>query len=135
MKPLQTVWMPCSRSQTGHGWVRLSLRMTIFLQTAGSWKSSASIPVRGGWNGFSHQAPGFIDHVVNKKADVIRVYPPPDANTLLSVTDHCLRSRNYVNVIIAGKQPALQWLNMNDAIRHCTEGVGVWARASNDQGG
>ncbi len=85
-------------------------------------------------NGFSHQDPGFIDHVVNKKADVVRVYLPPDANTLLSVTDHCLRSRNYVNVIIAGKQPALQYLNMNDAIKHCTEGLGIWGWASNDQG-
>jgi xylulose-5-phosphate/fructose-6-phosphate phosphoketolase len=86
-------------------------------------------------NGFSHQDPGFIDHVVNKKAEVIRVYLPPDANTLLSVTDHCLRSRNYVNVIVAGKQPAPQWLNMDDAIKHCTAGLGIWPWASNDQGG
>ena len=85
-------------------------------------------------NGFSHQDPGFIDHVVNKKAEVIRVYLPPDANTLLSVTDHCLRSRNYVNVIVAGKQPALQWLNMDAAIKHCTAGLGIWPWASNDQG-
>ena len=75
-------------------------------------------------NGFSHQDPGFIDHVVNKKADIIRVYLPPDANTLLSVTDHCLRSRNYINVIVAGKQPALQWLDMDAAIKHCTAGLG-----------
>jgi xylulose-5-phosphate/fructose-6-phosphate phosphoketolase len=86
-------------------------------------------------NGFSHQDPGFIDHVVNKKADVVRVYLPPDANTLLSVADHCLRSRHYVNVIVAGKQPALQWLDMESAIRHCTTGVGIWDWASNDQGG
>jgi xylulose-5-phosphate/fructose-6-phosphate phosphoketolase len=85
-------------------------------------------------NGFSHQDPGFIDHVVNKKADVIRVYLPPDANTLLSVTDHCLRSRNYVNVIVAGKQPALQYLDMDAAVKHCTAGIGVWEWASNDRG-
>ena len=85
-------------------------------------------------NGFSHQDPGFIDHVINKKADVVRVYLPPDANTLLSVTDHCLRSRNYVNVIVAGKQPAPQWLDMESAIVHCTAGIGIWDWASNDQG-
>jgi xylulose-5-phosphate/fructose-6-phosphate phosphoketolase len=85
-------------------------------------------------NGFSHQDPGFIDHVVNKKADIIRVYLPPDANTLLSVTDHCLRSRNYVNVIVAGKQPELQWLDMDSAVKHCTAGLGIWQWASNDQG-
>ncbi|MGH7826846.1 MAG: phosphoketolase family protein [Candidatus Binatia bacterium] len=85
-------------------------------------------------NGFSHQDPGFIDHVVNKKAEVVRVYLPPDANTLLSVTDHCLRSRNYVNVIIAGKQPALQYLDMDSAIKHCTAGIGIWEWASNDKG-
>jgi len=84
-------------------------------------------------NGFSHQDPGFIDHVVNKKADIVRVYFPPDANTLLSVADHCLRSRHYVNVIVAGKQPAPQWLNMDAAIKHCTEGIGIWDWASNDQ--
>jgi xylulose-5-phosphate/fructose-6-phosphate phosphoketolase len=86
-------------------------------------------------NGFSHQDPGFIDHVVNKKADIIRVYLPPDANTLLSVTDHCLRSRDYVNVIVAGKQPSPQWLSMDAAIKHCTAGIGIWEWASNDQGG
>jgi xylulose-5-phosphate/fructose-6-phosphate phosphoketolase len=86
-------------------------------------------------NGFSHQDPGFIDHVVNKKAEVIRVYLPPDANTLLSVADHCLRSRNYVNVIVAGKQPALNYLSLDDAIIHCTRGAGIWDWASNDQGG
>ena len=85
-------------------------------------------------NGFSHQDPGFIDHVVNKKSDVIRVYLPPDANTLLSVADHCLRSRQYVNVIVAGKQPQLQYLSMDDAIVHCTKGIGIWEWASNDAG-
>ncbi len=84
-------------------------------------------------NGFSHQDPGFIDHAVNKKADVIRVYLPPDANTLLSVTDHCLRSCNYVNIIVAGKQPALQYLDMDAAIKHCTAGIGIWEWASNDK--
>ena len=86
-------------------------------------------------NGFSHQDPGFIDLVVNKKSDVVRVYLPPDANTLLSVTDHCLRSRHYVNVIVAGKQPAPQWLDIDSAIRHCEAGIGVWQWASNDGGG
>ena len=85
-------------------------------------------------NGFSHQDPGFIDHVVNKKAEVVRVYLPPDANCLLSVTDHCLRSRNYVNVVVAGKQPAPQWLTMDEAMRHCAAGIGIWEWASNDRG-
>ena len=86
-------------------------------------------------NGFSHQDPGFIDHVVNKKAGVVRVYLPPDANCLLSVTDHCLRSRNYINVVVAGKQPAPAWMTMDEAIKHCTAGVGIWEWASNDRGG
>jgi xylulose-5-phosphate/fructose-6-phosphate phosphoketolase len=85
-------------------------------------------------NGFSHQDPGFIDHVVNKKAEVIRVYLPPDANTLLSVADHCLRSRNYVNVIVAGKQPALNYLTIDEAVSHCTLGAGIWDWASTDDG-
>jgi xylulose-5-phosphate/fructose-6-phosphate phosphoketolase len=85
-------------------------------------------------NGFSHQDPGFIDHVVNKKAEVIRVYLPPDANCLLSVADHCLRSRHYVNVIVAGKQPALDYLSLDEAILHCTRGIGIWEWASNDEG-
>jgi xylulose-5-phosphate/fructose-6-phosphate phosphoketolase len=85
-------------------------------------------------NGFTHQDPGFIDHVVNKKADVVRVYLPPDANCLLSVADHCLRSRHYVNVIVAGKQPALQYLDMESAIEHCTTGIGIWEWASTDNG-
>jgi xylulose-5-phosphate/fructose-6-phosphate phosphoketolase len=86
-------------------------------------------------NGFSHQDPGFIDHVANKKAEIIRVYLPPDANTLLSVADHCLRSRHYVNVIVAGKQPALQYLTTDEAIVHCTRGLGIWEWASTDAEG
>jgi xylulose-5-phosphate/fructose-6-phosphate phosphoketolase len=85
-------------------------------------------------NGFSHQDPGFIDLVVNKKSDIIRVYLPPDANTLLSVSDHCLRSRDYINVIVSGKQEAPQWLDMDSAIKHCTAGIGIWEWASNDKG-
>jgi len=94
----------------------------------------SSLVWRQDHNGFSHQDPGFIDHVVNKKAEVVRVYLPPDANTLLSVADHCLRSRNYVNVIVAGKQPALTYLSMDEAIVHCTRGIGIWNWASNDDG-
>ncbi|WP_275096891.1 phosphoketolase [Sedimenticola hydrogenitrophicus] len=86
-------------------------------------------------NGFSHQDPGFIDHVVNKKSEIIRVYLPPDANTLLSVTDHCLRSRNKINVVVAGKQPSPQWLSMDEAMKHCTSGIGIWVWASTDDGG
>ncbi|QVL31018.1 phosphoketolase family protein [Telmatocola sphagniphila] len=85
-------------------------------------------------NGFSHQDPGFLDHVINKKAEVVRVYLPPDANCLLSVTNHCLRSRNYVNVVVAGKQPAPVWLTMEEAAEHCTKGIGIWEWASNDNG-
>jgi xylulose-5-phosphate/fructose-6-phosphate phosphoketolase len=83
-------------------------------------------------NGFTHQDPGFLDHVVNKKSEIVRVYLPPDANCLLSVMDHCLRSRHYVNVVVAGKHPAPQWLSMNSALKHCTEGIGIWQWASND---
>ena len=86
-------------------------------------------------NGFSHQDPGFVDHVVNKKADIVRVYFPPDANTLLHVTDHCLRSWDRINVIVAGKQPQAQWLSMDAAIKHCAQGIGIWEWASNDRGG
>ena len=95
----------------------------------------SSLVWRQDQNGFSHQDPGFIDHVVNKKAEVIRVYLPPDANCLLSVADHCLRSRHYVNVIVAGKQPEPNWLSMDDAVIHCTRGAGIWEWASNDQQG
>ncbi len=107
------------------GW-RRPIASLNYLLTSHVWRQDH--------NGFSHQDPGFIDHVVNKKAEVIRVYLPPDANTLLSVTDHCLRSRNYVNVIVAGKQPEHQWLNMDEAIKHCTAGIGIWEWASNDRG-
>jgi xylulose-5-phosphate/fructose-6-phosphate phosphoketolase len=106
---------------------RIPIASLNYLLTSHVWRQDH--------NGFSHQDPGFIDVVVNKKADVIRVYLPPDANTLLSVTNHCLRSRNYVNVIIAGKQPAPQWLNMDAAIPHCEMGIGIWHWASNDGGG
>ena len=85
-------------------------------------------------NGNSHQDPGFLDHVANKTSDIIRIYLPPDANTLLSVTDHCLRSRNYVNVIVAGKQPEMQWMDMESAVKHCSIGLGIWEWASNDDG-
>jgi len=94
----------------------------------------SSLVWRQDHNGFSHQDPGFIDHLVNKKADVVRVYLPPDANTLLSVADHCLRSKNYINLIVAGKQPAPQWLTMEEAIGHCTIGISAWKWASNDEG-
>ncbi|MGA2246791.1 MAG: phosphoketolase family protein [Verrucomicrobiota bacterium] len=93
----------------------------------------SSLVWRQDHNGFSHQDPGFIDHVMNKKAEIIRVYLPPDANTLLSVTDHCLRSRNYINVIVSGKEPSLQWLDMDAAVKHCTAGLGIWEWASNDE--
>lgn len=105
---------------------RRSIASLNYLLTSHVWRQDH--------NGFSHQDPGFIDVVVNKKASVVRVYLPPDANTLLSVTDHCLRSRNYVNVIVAGKQPALQYLDMDAAIKHCTQGIGIWEWASNDHG-
>jgi len=112
---------------TGHIPWRRPIASLNYLLTSHVWRQDH--------NGFSHQDPGFIDHVVNKKAEVVRVYLPPDANTLLSVTDHCLRSRNYVNVIVAGKQPALQYLDMDAAIGHTTAGVGIWCWASNDQEG
>jgi xylulose-5-phosphate/fructose-6-phosphate phosphoketolase len=105
---------------------RRSIASLNYLLTSHVWRQDH--------NGFSHQDPGFIDHVVNKKADVVRVYLPPDANTLLSVADHCFRSRHYVNVIVAGKQPALQWLDMDSAIEHCTNGIGIWEWASSDNG-
>jgi len=115
-------WLETSR--------KLSWRMPIaslnYLLTSHVWRQDH--------NGFSHQDPGFIDVVMNKKPEVVRVYLPPDANCLLSVADHCLRSRDYVNVIVAGKQPALQFLDMDAAVKHCTAGVGIWDWASNDQG-
>jgi xylulose-5-phosphate/fructose-6-phosphate phosphoketolase len=106
---------------------RASVASLNYLLTSHVWRQDH--------NGFSHQDPGFIDHVVNKSADVIRVYLPPDANTLLSVADHCLRSRNYVNVIVSGKQPGFNWLGMDDAVLHCARGAGIWEWASSDEGG
>jgi xylulose-5-phosphate/fructose-6-phosphate phosphoketolase len=94
----------------------------------------SSLVWRQDHNGFSHQDPGFIDHLLNKKADVVRIYLPADANTLLSVADHCLRSRHYINLIVAGKQPAPQWLTIDEAVAHCTTGLGIWQWASNDEG-
>ncbi|KPU95168.1 phosphoketolase [Variovorax paradoxus] len=116
-------WLKVSRDI---GW-RRPIASLNYLLTSHVWRQDH--------NGSSHQDPGFLDHVVNKKAEVVRVYLPPDANTLLSVTDHCLRSRDYVNVIVAGKQPAPQWLDIDAAMRHCTAGLGIWDWASNDEGG
>ncbi len=116
-------WLKTTRSEIP--W-RRPIASLNYLLTSHVWRQDH--------NGFSHQDPGFIDHVVNKKAEVIRVYFPPDANTLLSVTSHCLRSRNYVNVIVAGKQPQPQWLDMDAAVKHCTAGIGIWEWASNDKG-
>jgi xylulose-5-phosphate/fructose-6-phosphate phosphoketolase len=116
-------------------WLKVS-RETAWRQPIASLNYLLSSHVwRQDHNGFSHQDPGFIDHVVNKKAEIIRVYLPPDANTLLCVTDECLRSRNLVNVIVAGKQPAPQWLSLDAAISHCAAGIGIWAWASRDEGG
>ncbi len=116
-------WLKTTR---GIPW-RRPLASLNYLLTSHVWRQDH--------NGFSHQDPGFIDHVVNKKAEIIRVYLPPDTNTLLSVADHCLRSRHYVNVVVAGKQPSLNYLAMDDAIVHCTRGLGIWEWASNDAGG
>ena len=116
-------WLKVSR---GLPW-RRPVASLNYLLTSHVWRQDH--------NGFSHQDPGFIDHVVNKKAEVIRVYLPPDANTLLSVADHCLRSRDYVNVIVAGKQPCPEWLDMDSAILHCTRGAGIWEWASSDGDG
>jgi xylulose-5-phosphate/fructose-6-phosphate phosphoketolase len=115
-------WLKVTR---GIPW-RRSIASLNYVLTSHVWRQDH--------NGFSHQDPGFIDHVVNKKADVIRVYLPPDANTCLSVTAHCLRSVDYVNVIVVGKQPAPQWLTMDQAIKHCAAGIGIWEWASNDAG-
>jgi xylulose-5-phosphate/fructose-6-phosphate phosphoketolase len=115
-------WLKVTRSEIP--W-RRPIASLNYLLTSHVWRQDH--------NGFSHQDPGFLDHVVNKKGEIIRIYLPPDANTLLSCADHCLRSRNYVNVIVAGKQPALQYLDMESAIKHCTAGIGIWDWASNDQ--
>jgi xylulose-5-phosphate/fructose-6-phosphate phosphoketolase len=116
-------WLKVARDEVP--WRRPIASLT-YLLTSHVWRQDH--------NGFSHQDPGFIDHVVNKKADVVRAYSPPDANTLLSVADHCLRSRDYVNVIVAGKQPQHQFLDMESAIKHCSAGIGIWEWASNDRG-
>jgi xylulose-5-phosphate/fructose-6-phosphate phosphoketolase len=114
-------------------WLKVTARLPWRRRIASLNYLLASHVWRQDHNGFTHQDPGFIDQVVNKKAEVVRVYLPPDANCLLSVTDHCLRSRHYVNVIVAGKHPAPQWLAMEAAVAHCTEGIGIWSWASNDQ--
>jgi len=115
-------WLKTSRDVS---W-RRDISSLNYLLTSHVWRQDH--------NGFSHQDPGFIDLVINKKADIIRIYLPPDANTLLSVTNHCLNSRNYINVIISGKQPELQWLDMEEAVKHCTAGLSIWKWASNDEG-
>src|SRR5205807_789660 len=116
-------WLKVTR---GIPW-RQPLASLNYLLTSHVWRQDH--------NGFSHQDPGFIDHVVNKKAEIIRVYLPPDTNCLLSVSDHCLRSRHYVNVMLIGKQPTLNYLSIDDAIIHCTRGIGIWEWVSNDDGG
>ncbi|MBV8303265.1 MAG: phosphoketolase family protein [Acidimicrobiia bacterium] len=116
-------WLKVSRHLT---W-RRPIASLNYLLTSHVWRQDH--------NGFSHQDPGFIDHVMNKKAEVVRVYLPPDTNTLLSTADHCLRSRDYVNVMVAGKQPCLDWLNMDDAVLHCSRGLGIWEWASSDGNG
>ncbi len=115
-------------------WLKVTLELPWRRKIASLNYLLASHVWRQDHNGFTHQDPGFIDHVVNKKAQIVRVYLPPDANCLLSVMDHCLRSRHYVNVVVAGKHPAPQWLTMDAAVRHCTEGIGIWEWASNDKG-
>ena len=114
-------------------WLKVTSRLPRRRKIASLNYLLASHVWRQDHNGFTHQDPGFIDHVVNKKAEIVRVYLPPDANCLLSVMDHCLRSRHYVNVVIAGKHPAPQWLDMDAAVKHCAEGIGIWQWASNDQ--
>jgi len=116
-------------------WLKVSAQLPWRRKIASLNYLLASHVWRQDHNGFTHQDPGFIDHVVNKKAEIVRVYLPPDANCLLSVMDHCLRSRHYVNVVVAGKHPAPQWLTMHDAEEHCTAGIGIWRWASNDQNG
>src|SRR3978361_2034419 len=115
-------------------WLKVTLGLPWRRKIASLNYLLASHVWRQDHNGFTHQDPGFIDFVLNKKAEIIRVYLPPDANTLLSVMDHCLRSRHYVNVIVAGKHPEAQWLTMDEAVRHCTAGVGVWEWASTGRG-
>jgi xylulose-5-phosphate/fructose-6-phosphate phosphoketolase len=114
-------------------WLKVSGKLAWRAKIASLNYLLASHVWRQDHNGFTHQDPGFLDHVINKKSDIVRVYLPPDANCLLSVMDHCLRSRHYVNVVIAGKHPAPQWLNMDAAVKHCSQGIGIWQWASNDQ--
>ncbi|MCO5935486.1 phosphoketolase, partial [Mucilaginibacter sp. RB4R14] len=114
-------------------WLKITLELPWRRKIASLNILLTSTVWRQDHNGFTHQDPGFIDHVVNKKATIVRVYLPPDANCLLSVMDHCLRSYHYVNVIVAGKHPAPQWLTMEEAVDHCTRGIGIWKFASNDQ--
>jgi xylulose-5-phosphate/fructose-6-phosphate phosphoketolase len=114
-------------------WLKVSSQLPWRRKIASLNYLLASHVWRQDHNGFTHQDPGFIDHVVNKKAEIVRVYLPPDANCLLSVMDHCLRSRHYVNVVVAGKHPAPQWLPMHEAEKHCLQGIGIWQWASNDQ--
>jgi xylulose-5-phosphate/fructose-6-phosphate phosphoketolase len=114
-------------------WLKVSAKLPWRAKIASLNYLLASHVWRQDHNGFTHQDPGFLDHVVNKKSDIVRVYLPPDANCLLSVMDHCLRSRHYVNVVVAGKHPAPQWLGMDAAVKHCAEGIGIWQWASNDQ--
>ena len=114
-------------------WLKVTARLPWRHKIASLNYLLASHVWRQDHNGFTHQDPGFVDHVVNKKAEVVRVYFPPDANCLLSVMDHCLRSHHYVNVVVAGKHPAPQWLTMDAAVKHCTQGIGIWQWASNDQ--
>jgi xylulose-5-phosphate/fructose-6-phosphate phosphoketolase len=114
-------------------WLKMSLELPWRRKIASLNYLLSSTVWRQDHNGFTHQDPGFIDHIVNKKAEIVRVYLPPDANCLLSVMDHCLRSRNYVNVVVAGKHPAPQWLTVDAAAEHCTKGIGIWSWASNDQ--
>jgi xylulose-5-phosphate/fructose-6-phosphate phosphoketolase len=115
-------------------WLKVTLGLPWRAKIASLNYLLASHVWRQDHNGFTHQDPGFIDHVMNKKASIVRVYLPPDANCLLSVMNHCLRSRHYVNVVVAGKHAAPQWLNMDDAVKHCTAGIGIWEWASNDKG-
>ncbi len=114
-------------------WLKVSAKLPWRARIASLNYLLASHVWRQDHNGFTHQDPGFLDHVVNKKSDIVRVYLPPDANCLLSVMDHCLRSRHYVNVVVAGKHPAPQWLSMDAAVKHCAQGIGLWQWASNDQ--
>src|SRR3990172_10301245 len=146
MRQHLTVSAPCWMSLTGHGWPIPFPRMITLHLMDGLWRYSVNIPVASlnylltshVWqqdhNGFSHQDPGFIDVVLNKKADIVRVYFPPDANSLLCVTDQCLRSHNLINVIVAGKHPLPKWLDMDSAVKHCSAGIGIWEWASNDKG-